>query len=362
MQRNTNMILAISLLAVALCLYLAAPASYFVSKEGDPKPLAPNSGIVLGLDLQGGASIEFAPVWSAIEDKQEAKRLQADSRTLDDIVEITQQRIDIYGLQEMKVRRAENRVRVELPGADQRRAQEIIDLVEQAGRLEFRIVADNELKTKYPRPKAPNGYAWLPYRAPEGGVVSSYELLKIDDNYRMTGADISDASVGPDQFGGNMVLFSIRPQSQQTFGSLTGDNIGKNMAIVLDGFIQSAPVIKGQITDNGSIEGGQGGFAMSEAQRIVTVLKSGRLPVPLKAENQNVIGPSLGADAIQAGIIAGVVGTLAVVAIMCLYYFGMGVLSTIGLVVAMALVVGVLAGFNATLTLSGIAGLVLTLG
>ncbi len=140
---------------------------------------------------------------------------------------------------------------------------------------------------------------------------------------------------------------------------MTGKNIGKRLAIVLEGEVQSAPVIRSRITDRGQITGN---FTPEEARELQIVLKSGAMPAPVEFRYQSIVGPSLGGDSIRKGVKSVIIGGILVVLFMALYYKLSGIIADLVLVLNMVFILAVLAGFQATLTLPGIAGIVLTIG
>jgi preprotein translocase subunit SecD len=173
------------------------------------------------------------------------------------------------------------------------------------------------------------------------------------------GSELRDAS--PYTTGGNSynINFTLKPSGAQKFGTWTGANIGQYLAIVLNDEVKSAPVIRGQIYDTGQIEGR---FTQQSAEDLAVTLKSGALPAPIEYQEERTVGPSLGADSIRAGVTASVAGLLFVMAFMLFYYRGAGVNAVVALILNMLLTVAGLVWFGATLTLPGIAGLILGIG
>ncbi|NIO03606.1 MAG: protein translocase subunit SecD [Proteobacteria bacterium] len=155
------------------------------------------------------------------------------------------------------------------------------------------------------------------------------------------------------------VDFQLESKAARRFGVLTGKNIGKRLAIVLEGEVQSAPVIRSRITDRGQITGN---FTPEEARELQIVLKSGAMPAPVEFRYQSIVGPSLGGDSIRKGVKSVIIGGILVVLFMALYYKLSGIIADLVLVLNMVFILAVLAGFQATLTLPGIAGIVLTIG
>ncbi|CAM2845971.1 protein translocase subunit SecD [Helicobacter burdigaliensis] len=176
----------------------------------------------------------------------------------------------------------------------------------------------------------------------------------------LDGAMLTDAKVAYDQNGQPVINFTLNSQGAKIFGDFSGKNIGNRMAVVLDGKVYSAPVIRERIGGgSGQISGG---FSVQEASDIAIALRSGALPAPITLLEKRSVGPSLGADSIQASMIALVSGAVLVVVFMVFYYGIAGVIANIAMVVNIFLVIAVMALFGATLTLPGMAGIILTVG
>jgi preprotein translocase subunit SecD len=180
----------------------------------------------------------------------------------------------------------------------------------------------------------------------------------------MTGGSIAtaQAQVGLDQSnpGAWGVSMTMTPKGRAEFARVTGNNVNRYLAIVLDGDVASAPVIRERIPGgNASITGN---FNVENSKDLAIVLRAGALPAPVKPVEERSVGPSLGSDSIQQGLTAGLVGTILVVVFMAVYYQLSGLIAIAALVLNVLYVIAALAGFGATLTLPGIAGLVLTVG
>lgn len=186
-------------------------------------------------------------------------------------------------------------------------------------------------------------------------------LYALEDRPIMTGAELENAVAGrsPQNYQ-PQVNFELTRSGGRIFSEVTGRHIGDQLAIVLDNRVFSAPVINARIGRSGVIEMGQG--TLQEANDLALVLRAGALPAPLEIVEERTVGPSLGADSINQGMIAGVLGVVAVILIMIVYYRVAGFLAVLALGVYVLLVLGGLAAFNATLTAPGIAGLILTIG
>jgi preprotein translocase subunit SecD len=197
---------------------------------------------------------------------------------------------------------------------------------------------------------------------PVGAGAQLYRrLFVLTRDAFLSGSELEDASAGRDpQFNQAQVQFQLSRAGGRMFSRLTSQHVGDYLAILLDNEVMSAPVIRDRIGATGQIE--MPGSPLEEARNLALVLRAGALPVPLRIEEERTVGPSLGQDSIDRGRIAGIVGIVAVVLIMVLYYRMAGILAILALGVYVILVLGGLAGMNATLTLPGIAGLILSVG
>ncbi|HKQ32626.1 MAG TPA: protein translocase subunit SecD, partial [Thermodesulfobacteriota bacterium] len=175
----------------------------------------------------------------------------------------------------------------------------------------------------------------------------------------VTGESLSDARLIFDEYGRPAVGFGFKGEGASKFGALTEKNIGQRLAIVLDGKIKSAPTIQERISSQGRITGS---FTTEEAKDLALVLRSGALPVPVSVEQEKTVGPSLGKDSIDSGKLSMIVGGALVIVFMVIFYKLQGVVADIALALNMLFIMGFLSAFGVTLTLPGIAGLVLTMG
>jgi protein-export membrane protein SecD len=206
----------------------------------------------------------------------------------------------------------------------------------------------------------PRGSAVL-WGVPEAEEQAGFRSLWfVDADAMMTGEHLTTAQATTDQFNRPIVTFELTRRAGRRFEKATGDHIGDQMAIVLDDRVYTAPVIRGSISNRGQIELGQS--TMEDASDLALVLRSGALPAPLKIVEERSVGPSLGADSVQNGKIAGIVGILAVVAMMLLYYRMAGLFAVAGLTLYVLFILGALAMLDAALTFPGIAGLILSIG
>ncbi|PNY82396.1 protein translocase subunit SecD [Deinococcus koreensis] len=292
--------------------------------------------VTLGLDLKGGLRIELAPE-SGTATKDELDRVKT----------VIENRINALGVAEPTVTvSGGRRVVVEIPGATPAVQQRAREIIQRTARLEFRIVQANA----QPDPT-------LQSQKPETGGYTLTQLGPV----QATGEVVSNAQAGTDQQSGRWVVnFQNTDKGAQTFGEFTGKNVGKLMAVVLDDQIQSVATIQQRLFRDVQISGS---FTAEEANQLALVLKSGALPIKIKTEAERAIGPTLGADAIRSGAIAALVG-IGLVFLMLFFYYGFwfGLVGALGLLFSSVIILGMLAGFGATLTLPGIAGLVLTIG
>ncbi|HEX7119726.1 MAG TPA: protein translocase subunit SecD [Longimicrobiales bacterium] len=197
---------------------------------------------------------------------------------------------------------------------------------------------------------------------PTGRGAQLYRtLFVLEEDPFMTGEALENATAGRDpQFNQTIVSFELNRRGGRTFESVTGEHIGDRIAIVLDDEVYSAPVVEQRIATSGVIRLGQA--PLEEANDLALVLRAGALPAPLDIIEERVVGPSLGADSVAKGKVAGIVGVILVIAIMVGYYRFSGALSIIALGVYTIIVLGGMAALNATLTAPGIAGLILSIG
>jgi preprotein translocase subunit SecD len=175
----------------------------------------------------------------------------------------------------------------------------------------------------------------------------------------VTGKDLRMVRRGTDEWNQPAVAFQLKPDGARRFEQVTGENIGKPLAIILDGKVQSAPNINTRISDSGII---QGHFTVEAADDLVLVLRAGALPAGIKTLENRTIGPSLGADSVKAGLLSFLVAVISVMTFMIVYYRFSGVNAIVALILNVIIMFGALAYFRATLTLPGIAGIILGVG
>jgi preprotein translocase subunit SecD len=257
-----------------------------------------------------------------------------------------------------------DRIQVQLPGMDDiNRAKSIIG---SPGLLELKLVEQGPFPTQEAALQAynnalPPDLMVVPGTSDPaaGGAPGSAVYYVLRRVAPITGRDLRSARPSLDQNNQPAVSFTLTNDGSRRFGTLTEQNIGRNLAIVLDSRVFSAPRIDGRITDNGQI---YGSFTSQEAQDLSLVLRSGALPAELEYLTELTVGPSLGADAVKSGVIASVVGLVLIVLFMLAYYKLSGVNAIVALTFNLLILLGLMAYIGAVMTLPGIAGFVLTMG
>lgn len=328
-----------------------------------------------------------------------ARDYRADVRdkTLDQSIEVIRNRIDEFGVSEPTIAsQGTDRLIVELPGVkDVKRAKALIG---RTAKLEFRIVNDEaeaaknlpvlieeiekENKLEYKEDEEFSAYVRSLNQFAKGKIPAdseiSFELQRGPDGTTLgrvpyllfkkadvTGEDLQDAQVSfnPEKRTPE-VAFEMNPRGAVLFGDLTEKNTQKRLAIVLDNIVHSAPVINSKITSRGVISLGSGNYdsLQKEAKDLAIVLRAGALPARLEFMQERVVGPSLGADSVEKGATAGLIGALCVFLFIAVYYRGSGLIAVFSLMLNVIFVLAVLVGLEATLTLPGIAGIALTVG
>lgn len=281
--------------------------------------------------------------------------------TVEHSLETIRNRVDQFGVAEPEIiPEGDNRILIQLPGIkDPERAKHLIG---KTALLEFKIVDDENSLDEALRGNIPEGdiiaYGLHADRS-TGERGSAPYLLK--DKALLTGASLETAKVQiSDRFGNPTISLTFNSQGADDFERITGENVRKRLAIVLDGVVHSAPVIQEKISGgNAQISGN---FTLDEARDLAIVLRAGALPAPVNILEERTVGPSLGSDSIQQGILATIIGSLLVFLFMIVYYRLSGVVADIALAIQILVILAVLAAFRATLTLPGIAGMLLTVG
>lgn len=284
--------------------------------------------------------------------------------TVEQAVEAIDRRVNALGVTEpIIVPEGEDRIVIQLPGVDD--PARVKDIIKTTAQLQFRIVEGNPAPTAQavfdsltPAQRADTDI--LPGdREDEMGRKVGSEFYAVGKNVAVSGRDLKTARVQKGRLGSPVIAFSLTPEGAPKFGALTGANVGRRLAIVLDNKIVSAPNINSQITDEGVIEGT---FTSQQASDLALVLRSGSLPASLTILEERTVGPSLGRDSIRQGVMASVIGFALLVLAILIYYKGAGVNAVLALLLNLVILLGMMAYFKATLTLPGLAGIILTLG
>ena len=344
----------------------------------------------LGLDLQGGVYVAAIPDEDdlreqllrqydeddvAVNEVFEAEKETALVRSL----EIIKNRIDAFGVAEPAIRTTfDGKITIELPGvSDPNLLKEGLSKV---GKLEFRFVnqelmnvlvsqgvpydgqygvlSQDEVPVTF---ILPNDTEWVSYwENDETDIPQLKGWYLIYKRIDLDGTSIRSALAETDNLGRNVVSFELTDEGGEIFADITKNNINKQFAIILDDRVRSAPVIQGEIPGGrGQISGS---FGVSEATYLANILEAGALPVRLKIIEERIIGPQLGADSIKQGLQSLAFGAIAVVVFMIAWYRIAGLVASFALAMNLLLLFSILASMGATLTLSGIAGIALTVG
>lgn len=384
------------LLVLAL---LAGAVSFFLWK-----------GINLGLDLQGGSRLVYRFDFDDARRRGQIGEQEDDALVLSQTVQIFSKRVDSIGLREIPITTlGDDQVVIELPGMTPVEVDQVKQTITNLGKLSFRILADStddlglddELK-KYQawrtaNPDLPTGDFNLLRNTAEGprpelawhgidpesddqgmgarqfGVETLDGIACIDqavfreqtdptDSWGFTGEELDLVGPGLDSLGFPAVRFEFAEHRKAAFADFTDHYVKRPMAIILNDLVYSAPNIQGRLPGGGIITGGTGGFSIEEMNGLITVLRTGSLKVLPELQSENTIGPSLGADSIRIGQWSAMTGLGVVLLFMILYYRTAGIIAAFSLALNLALLMGALAFSQATLTLPGIAGIVLTVG
>ncbi len=356
---------------VLVVLVLLASAASLLPWEGK---------IRLGLDLKGGSHI----VVRAVPEPGEG----LDRDAMERLLLVLRNRIDQYGVAEPVIQReGADRVIVQLPGVSDPEAA--LELIGKTALLEFRKVLDvlpepptaprrenyasdeefERARSRYE--EAMRAYQGSRRRMEEEARARGEEVLVAPDAERegvyyllgrayVTGANLRNAGVAYDSLGKPMVTLEFNDEGAKLFDQATAENVGRPLAITLDGVVFSAPVVRERIS------GGRaqitGNFTLEEASRLAIMLRAGALPLKVEIAENRSVGPTLGADSIRRGVRTGLWSFAAVALFMLLWYRGLGLVADLSLLVNMLVLFAALASFKATLTLPGIAGIVLTIG
>jgi len=301
----------------------------------------------------------------ALAFKANTERINRD-QAVRQALETINNRVDEFGVAEPLIQRMgieSDRILIQLPGVDD--PERVKGIIKSTAFLEFKEVMQG------PAPDRQSLLAGYGGKAPNDGVVMtgnrtgfsgevlgrSYYMVK--KSSIITGRDLRSARRSQDEYGMPNVQFDLVPTAAEKFGEYTQSHIGTPMAIVLDGNVMSAPTIRARITDSGVIEGN---YSVEEAEDLALILRAGALPAEIVYLEERTVGPSLGHDSVVRGVRAAVAGLLAVMLFMLVYYKLSGLNANLALVINLMILMGAMAYFGATLTLPGIAGVILTIG
>ena len=280
----------------------------------------------------------------------DAERRATDNRTMQQALEIIRRRIDEVGTREPTIQRqGSDRILIQVPGIGS--ASELKQLIGTTAQLTFQPVIAARVNSES---LAGSGQELLP------ALDDPSEFYLLDAGAVVTGEELVDAQPSFDQNGRPAVNFRFNPSGARKFGDYTAENIGNPFAIVLDNEVISAPTIQSHIPGGSGII--TGSFSIEESTELAILLRAGALPAGLTFLEERTIGPELGADSIQAGKVACIVAFGAVLLFMAASYGLFGLFANLALLINVGLIFGLLSGIGATLTLPGIAGIVLTIG
>ena len=316
----------------------------------------------LGLDLNGGIAFTLE-----VDDKALAQVPAEERRDkLAKAVDILGERINGLGLTEPIIRAVgENRIEVQLPGVNTKDNPEVVDSVKKPARLDFRLVHPTAVPGQ--SPEIPVGYEVMTLsNEAKNGDIDAYDLF-VKRIPEMTGEGVSNSYPVMDEYGRFKIILRFTEEGRKNFAGVTRTIAENNrrsgrpgqLAIVLDGKLSSAPSVREEInSDSAEISGS---FSQREANDLANVLNN-PLDLPLQIKEQKEVGPSLAEDAISSGIRASIIGAAAVAAFMITFYSTGGIVAVGTLAVNITIILGVMASFGATMTLPGLAGIVLTIG
>lgn len=404
-MRNIGLRIGIVIIAIILGIYAIIPTVRLYTEENlseAAKISLSKRAIHLGLDLRGGMHLVLEVDTAGIQEKPDDLRDRA--------FEIIQNRVDEFGVYEPVIeKQSGGRILIQLPGVDRERA---VELIKKVAHLEFRLVEDERmaevvdevdqylqgedtLAFEQPFSSYLMGIERDPgfdYRdedsvkallaqaqeiIPEGvefvfGPREDYTGRQVKRIYmlrksaELTGEAIRDARHGPNQSGNLQYVgtweidLQFKRDAARKFASITGRNINKRLAIVLDGVVQSAPVITERIPQGRASITGR--FTPEQARDLAIILRAGALPAPLRIVEERTVGPSLGRDSIESGIRAVLIAGAMVIIFMLIYYSLSGFVADFALLLNLFFLTAVLSAFRGSLTMPGIAGIALTIG
>ena len=322
--------------------------------------------IPLGLDLKGGSELLYRVRYENLPPNQ---RTGVTQQTVD----ILEKRLNPQGTRELRIQQQGNhRILIQLPGANVAQTQRDKERIQKAGRLEFRLVdtepghidaAKQGRRVAGVTPFVLTNPAMERYDKTSFSKLKEMDLSKakwmlVDNKAPFTGKDLARAHPGFGEMG-PVVRFEFKGRAKRRFARFTDENKGRQLAIVLDDVLYSAPVIRSRIYGPGEISGS---FTQEEVNNLVITLRAGSLPADVEMEMENHVGPTLGEDSIHKSVLAILIAMAIVLSFMALYYLAAGCVADFALMLNLLLVMGAMSLLGATLTLPGIAGLILTVG
>lgn len=311
---------------------------------------------LINKDIEGTKLTQNALKFSLAMTEEEKERTKQDA--IGQAVDTIRNRLNEFGLAEPTVaKQGADKILVEVPGIESREdIERIKKLIERAAHLQLMAVDEERIarvdSMSEEEAKSYGNVIFTDVNSPEKYLLRAIPVLD--------GSMLTDASVGYDEQNQPVINFTLNGQGAKIFGDFTGKYVGKRMAVVLDNKVYSAPNIRERI-GGGRVQI-SGSFTFSEAQDLAIALRSGSLLAPVVIESERFIGPSLGADSIKASSLALVLGFILVVIFMVLYYGMAGVVANVALIGNLFLILAVMSLAGATLTLPGMAGIVLTVG
>ena len=281
-------------------------------------------------------------------DEQEKNKI--DNQTMEQSLEIIRRRVDEAGTREPTIQKqGSRRILIQVPGLGS--AEELLQLIGRTAKLTFHSVIKNKVSCQ---------------KKPASNTIIIKDLddasncLELEKRFVVSGSQLTNSQPSFDQNNRPAVSFQFNPVGGRKFGEYTKNNIGNPFAIVLDEQVISAPIIQSHIPGGSGII--TGNFTVDESNRLAILLRAGALPATIKVLEQRTVGPELGADSIKSGKIASAIAGLLVLLFMFFSYGFFGLFANVGLIINIALIFSIMAYFSATLTLPGIAGIVLTIG
>jgi SecD/SecF fusion protein len=322
--------------------------------------------IKLGLDLQGGTSFLVAMDTNVLfqSDTNTSQRAEVTSAALNQAVEVLRKRVDALGVAEPVIQPAGgNQILIQLPGLAESAKNDAKTNIQRAAYLEFRMVKDDSQKfvkedTGQILQPIPPGYEVLRHITKQDDGQQQLEALVVRKKPELAGDVVKSARPERGNLGQPQIGFTLTDDGAKQFGRITRENIGRRLAIVLDGELQTAPTIQSEIDANGQITGT---YTADEAKSIASVLQN-PLRAPLSILYSSDVSPTLGSDSIRSGIRASIAAVIFVSAFMLIYYWTAGLTANIALITNIIILLGVMCSIGTTLTLPGIAGVVLTIG